>query len=167
MLKTSRPWSQDVQANSSRRRTRATLFGQPRSSQRPCSLGIPGDEGGHGWCRRSPPPGFGTGSRLVCPLQSQRNVRIRRLYSKGQSSWRSQGAGTAGRGQVKKARASLQMLFSCDLPVMSSVLGRSARGLKWRSPCRAHGIIAPPRSELESLNGFWVTEKIEITLPSE
>ena len=167
MLKTSGPWSQDVQASSSRRRTPATHFGRPRSSQRPCSLGIPWGEGGHGSCRRNPPPGFGTVSRLVCPLQNQRNVRIRRLYSKEQSSWCSQGAGTAGRGQMKKARGSFQVLFSCDLPVVSSVLGQSARGLVRSSPRRAHGIIAPPRSELESLNGFLITEKIEITLPSE
>ena len=167
MLKTSRPWSQDVQANSSRRRTPATLFGRPRSSQRPCSLGIPWGEGGHGWCRRSRPPGFGMVFLLVCPVQNQRNVRTRRLYSRGQSSLRSQGAGIAFRGKVKMARRSFQVLFSCDLPVVSSVLGLWARGLKWSSPRRAHGIIAPPRSELESLGGFWVTEKIEITLPSE
>lgn len=167
MLRTSRLLFRDVQASSFRRRGPAIRFGRPRSSQRPCSLGIPWGEGGHGWCRRNRPPGFGTVSLLVCPVQNQRNVRTRRLYSRGQSSLRSQGAGIAVRGQVKMARRSFQVSFSCDLPVVSSVLGLWARGLEWSSPRRAHGIIAPPRSELESLSGFWVTEKIEITLPSE
>lgn len=167
MLKTSRLLFRDVQASSFRRRSPATRSGRPRSSQRPCSLGIPWGEGGHGWCRRNRTPGFGTASPLVCPVQNPRNARIRRPYSRGQSSSRSQGAGIAVRGQVKMARRSFQVLFSCDLPVVSSVLGLGAKELDWSSPRRAHGIIAPPRSELESLGGFWVTEKIEITLPSE
>jgi hypothetical protein len=51
--------------------------------------------------------------------------------------------------------------------MVSSVSGRQVGELHLEFPSRAHGITAPLRSELESLKRLWVTEKNEISLPSE
>ena len=111
--------------------------------------------------------GFGMESLRVCRGQNLRIARIRRLYSRGQSNCRSQGAGMAGRGQAKRARWSPLTSFAWGLPMVSSVSGRQVGELHLEFPSRAHGITAPLRSELESLKRPWVTEKNEISLPSE
>lgn len=72
-----------------------------------------------------------------------------------------------GRGQAKRVRASSVMTYEWVLPVVSSIGGRYEGELHLEFPLRAHRITTPLlRSELESLQGLWITEKYEISLVS-
>lgn len=164
MQRTSRPWSQGAHANSLRRRVLVRRFVRPRNNQIPCSRGIPVGEVCCGWCRRNPAPGSGMASRLACRRRNLQNVRIQRLCSKGQSSYRSQGAGMAGRGQGRQG-----WLMSCAYCSSSGEfdVGPARGELPLESPIRAHRITAPLRSDVESLKELWVTEKSKMSLPSD
>jgi hypothetical protein len=73
-----------------------------------------------------------------------------------------------GRARAGEAGAVESADVVCmGLPMVSSVSGRRVGELHLEFPLRVHGITAPLRSELESLKRLWVTEKNEISLPSE